>query len=546
MNICCFFKRYCAVIIIPLLSAVCFCPADAQIVRSASGGEPIITVPYNSQELNENVLKIKQAMYVISNFFLDTSNMQKTAEQAITSFIQELDPHSAFISAKDVAEMEAPLVGNFNGIGIEYAIIKDSLSVQSVIPGGPSEKVGLRSGDKIISVGNEEISNTHLTQKRVIGYLRGERGTIVNIKVYRRGSDVLDFSIKRDKIPLNTVDASYEISPGIMYVRLSRFGAQSYNEVMKPLAEYKGKLTGLVLDLRGNPGGYLSAALKIANEFLGRGQLILYTEGRSFPRTDDIADGRGIYRALPLAVLIDESSASASEIVSGAIQDWDRGTIIGRRSFGKGLVQQEFPLQDDSRIRLTVARYHTPSGRVIQSPYEDGRSDKYYENVIKRYISDERFNKDSIKINDSVKFKTLKLGRTVYGGGGIIPDVFMPLDTSYYSKGYIKTANRGYLYDFVTAYTDNNRKKLTAEYKDFEDFEKRFVVSDNYYNEFLAYSKEHGVELSEKDLAVSGGEIKKNLKGMIVRTLYGLETYLRYDNETDPEVLKAVEVLKKK
>jgi carboxyl-terminal processing protease len=288
----------------------------------------------------------------------------------------------------------------------------------------------------------------------------------------------------------------------------------------------------------------LETALTIANEFLEKGQLILYTEGRAVNRTDDIANGAGILKNIPLAILIDESSASASEIVSGAMQDWDRGTIIGRRSFGKGLVQQEFPLQDGGRLRLTIARYHTPSGRVIQSPYENGEADKYYENVIKRYLSDERFNKDSIKINDSLKFKTLKKGRIVYGGGGIIPDVFMPLDTSFYSKSYIKCVNKGVLTDFVNIYTDNHRKEFDAKYKNMEQFAKDYQVPDSYWNEFLAYSKSHGVEFSEADLKTSGAEIRKNLKGLIVRALYGLDGYLKYDYATDPEVQKALEVLK--
>ena len=540
-----FFKRL-------LLSSAIVCTtgiysANAQSYLNTPRTYPSIN--YNSDDLNFAAAKVKQTLFYLSNFYLDTVNVRKVTDETITKIMQQFDPHSVYITAKDVDEMEEPLVGNFDGIGVEYAIINDSLSVQSVIPGGPSEKVGLHAGDKIVKVNGEEICGTHLTTKRVLGYLRGDRGTKVNIAILRRGvSGEIDVTITRDKIPLNTVDAAYEISNGIMMIRISRFGAETYKEMIIPVKQYisahKGKLKGIILDLRGNPGGYLETALTIANEFLDKGQLILYTEGRAVKRTDDLANGDGILKNVPLALLIDESSASASEIVAGAIQDWDRGTIIGRRSFGKGLVQQEFPLQDGGRLRMTIARYHTPSGRVIQSPYENGEADKYYENVIKRYLSDERFNKDSIKINDSLKFKTLKKGRVVYGGGGIIPDVFMPVDTSFYSKSYIKCVNKGIMTDFVNIYTDNHRKEFDAQYKNMEQFAKNYKVPDSYWNEFLAYSKAHGVEFTATDLKASGEEIRKNLKGLIIRALYGLDGYLKYDYSTDPEVQKALEVLK--
>ena len=511
---------------------------------------------YNSTALNIQATKFKQMFYILGNAYVDTINLEKLSEDAMIKTMAELDPHSVYISAKDVKEMEEPLVGKFEGIGIEYAIIKDTLTVQSVIPGGPSEKVGLHAGDKINRVDDKVVSNTSLTQTKVLKLLRGDKGTKVKVGVIRRGvKGELEFVITRDKIPLNTVTSAYQIAEGIMYVRVSNFGAETYEEIMTPVLGGSVK-NGLILDLRGNGGGYLSAALRLVNEFLQKDQLILYTEGRAVTRTDDMADGTGKLQSIPLVVLIDENSASASEIVAGAVQDWDRGTVIGRRSFGKGLVQQEFPLQDGARIRVTVARYHTPSGRVIQSPYQMGKAMEYYRNFYERFANGEQFNLDSIKINDSLKFKTLKLGRTVYGGGGIIPDIYIPMDTSYYSKSYIAAVNRGILSDFVSIYADSHRKEFEKKYglfsaaqqkeqndKVFRKFVDKFSVSDDYLKEFLRYSEEKGVKFTSEELEKSGGELKSMLKGLIVRNLYGLDYYIRYDNLTDKEVQRALRKL---
>lgn len=514
------------------------------------------TVSINNTQLNTESIKYKQILFLLANAYVDTLDVSRVSEDAMIHLMQQLDPHSVYISAKDVKEMEEPLVGKFEGIGIEYALIRDTLTVQSVIPGGPSEKVGLKAGDKINSVDGEIISGTKLTQMRVLKYLRGDKGTKVRVGVIRRGEKERELVITRDKIPLNTVSSAYEIRPGVMYIRISSFGAETYNEFMKPL---EGKqLNGLIIDLRGNGGGYLHTALRLVNEFLSKGQLILFSEGRAVPRTDDYADGSGKLQNVPVAVLIDENSASASEILSGAIQDWDRGTIIGRRSFGKGLVQQEFPLQDGSRVRVTVARYHTPSGRVIQSPYKMGKAEEYYRNFYERYLSGESFNADSIKINDSLKFKTLKLGRTVYGGGGIIPDIYIPMDTSYYSKNYVAAVNKGILSDFVGIYADSHRKEFEKKYgtfsasqkedlndKTYNRFVSGFEVSDKYMDEFLEYAKQNNIEFTEEDIQKSGNHLRNYLKGLIVRNLYGLDYYIRYDNLTDKEVQKALETLSK-
>lgn len=536
-----------------LLLALVFCLHTKQADAQSYLAQPQVrqTLSYNSQALNYYTQKLKQTLFLLYNGYVDTVNLNEVTEKAVIKIMEELDPHSQYISAKDVKAMEEPLLGKFEGIGIEYAIIRDTLTVQSVIPGGPSEKVGLKAGDKLDEVDGKTISGTGLTTMKVLKLLRGDKGTKVRIVVLRGGSKH-EVVITRDKIPLNTVTSSYEIKPGVWYVRLSSFGAETYNELMDPIKAYRGNLKGLVLDLRGNGGGYLHTALRIVNEFLDRGQLILYSEGRAVRRTNDFADGSGSLKKVLVTVLIDENSASASEIVSGAIQDWDRGTVIGRRSFGKGLVQQEFPLQDGSRLRLTVARYHTPSGRVIQSPYEMGKSGKYYENFVKRYTGGEIFNADSIKMNDSLKFKTLRLGRTVYGGGGIMPDIFIPVDTSYYSKGYLNSVNKGYMSDFAAIYSDRHRAEYEAVYgnpvsdSSFEKFARNFKVSDEYFVEFLKYCGDKGLKFADEELEKSSDEIRKNLKGLIIRNIYGLDKYIRWANSYDREVQKALEVLEVK
>ena len=499
----------------------------------------------SEQKVAGEVSKIGQTLYNIDKYYLDTINFPNMTEEIVKMIIEKLDPHSAYISAKDVAAMNEPLVGNFNGIGVEFALINDTLTIQATVPGGPSEKVGIKAGDKIIGVDGETISGTNLTIERVHGYLRGPKGSKVTVSVLRRGEpELLDFVITRDKIPLNSVDASYELEPGYVYVKLSRFVATSYQEIMKAILAIDGPRKGIVLDLRGNGGGYLVAALQIANEFLGKGELLLYTEGRKVQRMSEYANGRGLLQNTPVVVLIDENSASASEIVSGALQDWDRGIIIGRRSFGKGLVQQQFNLLDGSQLRLTIARYHTPSGRVIQSPYEQGKAEDYYKAFYERYAKGETFSRDSIQLPDSLKYRTLRLGRTVYGGGGIMPDIFIPADTSHYTPFYGEIVRKGLITDFINSYVDNNRPQLARKYKSAEELEKSFVVTDKFFNEFLAYCKEKGVEPKENEIEISGPELKKYLKGFVLRNLFDFNSYLRYLNRDDREILKALEVLK--
>ena len=511
--------------------------SDAQNINS--GGA--------QKSLGEKVNKLGQTMFFINRLYLDTVNMDNLTDKALVAIMKELDPHSSYISAKDMKAMNEPLEGNFDGIGVEFALINDTLTINSTIPGGPSEKVGIRAGDKIIKVDDEVIAGTGLTIERVHGYLRGPKGTKVKVSVVRR--DVpgeLEFLITRDKIPLNSLDSYYMLDGDIAYLRLTRFAATSFKEMLLALKELNAFPKGIILDFRGNPGGYLVAAIQIANEFLGKGELIVYTEGRTVQRMDEYANGNGLLKDIPVAVLIDENSASASEIVAGAIQDWDRGVIIGRRSFGKGLVQQQLPLQDGSALRLTVARYHTPSGRVIQSPYEQGKKDEYYMQAIERFNRGESFSRDSIHFPDSLKFKTLKLGRTVYGGGGIMPDIFIPQDTSYYTPFYGEILRKGLLTDYMNEYSDNHRNEILRKYKTFENFVSKYNVPDSEITAFLEYCASKGVVPAEGDMEISGAEIRRYFKGLIIRSVFSFNNFIEFINSDDPVILRAAEELKKR
>lgn len=499
---------------------------------------------YSQKNLSDKVNKMGQAMFFINRLYLDTANMDALTDKALEAMMKELDPHSSYISAKDMKAMNEPLEGNFDGIGVEFALINDTLTINSTIPGGPSEKVGIRAGDKIVKVDDELIAGTGLTIERVHGYLRGPKGTKVKVSVVRRDTPgELEFVITRDKIPLNSLDSYYLIDGDIVYLRLTRFAATSYKEMLSALKELDVYPKGIILDFRGNPGGYLVAAIQIANEFLQKGELIVYTEGRTVQRMEEYANGAGLLKDVPVAVLIDENSASASEIVSGAIQDWDRGVVIGRRSFGKGLVQQQLPLQDGSALRLTVSRYHTPSGRVIQSPYEQGKKDEYYKQLVERFNRGESFNRDSIQFPDSLKFRTLKEGRTVYGGGGIMPDIFIPQDTSYYTPFYGEVLRKGLLTDYMNEYSDKHRNEILRKYKTPDSFVAKYVVPDSEIQAFLDYCASKGVVPAEGDMDVSGAEIRRYFKGLIIRSVYSFNDFIKFINEDDPVILRAVEEL---
>lgn len=503
----------------------------------------------NANDLNKLTTKFGQTLYYLNNYYLDTVNNNKIVEDAIKEVIGELDPHSVYISAKDVKSMNEPLEGNFEGVGIEFAIVKDTLTVATPISGGPCEKVGIRAGDKIVRIDGESMAGVGITNEKVFKYLRGTKGTKVGLSIVRKGvDDLLEFEVVRDKIPINSLDAAYEVEPGIIYLRLSRFAATSSQEIINAVAGLKVKsINGIILDIRGNSGGFLGTALEISNFFLTQGQTIVYTEGLRVPKMEERANGTGFYKKGPLAVLIDENSASASEIVAGAIQDWDRGFIVGRRSFGKGLVQQMLPLNDGSQLRLTIARYHTPSGRVIQSPYEEGKAVKYYKALLDRYNRGEYFSKDSIHFPDSLQFKTLVKERTVFGGGGIMPDYFIPADTTFYTDYYGNLLRKGILLDFMNDYSDVNRLKWKGEYRSFEKFNENYNVDDKLLENLVSYAKERKLEPNQKELEISKGEISVYMKAMVARTIFGTEGYYKIVNScNDPIFDKALELVRSK
>lgn len=498
-----------------------------------------------SVKLQRALNKLNQALYLIDVLYVDTVNISKITEQALISAVAELDPHSSYISAEDVKAMNEPLVGNFEGIGIEFAIIKDTLTVQATIAGGPSEKVGLRAGDKILKVAGENVAGISLTNNKVYDFLRGSKGTKAELEILRRGvSEPLHFSVVRDKIPINSVDAAYEPEDGILYIKLSRFAAPSHSEIVEAFSKATKPLKGVIMDLRSNSGGYLPTAISIANEFLQAGDLIVYTDGRAMPRMQENADGSGLYTRGPLVVMIDENSASASEILAGAIQDQDRGIIVGRRSFGKGLVQNAIPLDDGSELRLTVARYHTPSGRVIQSPYQEGNSEQYYKDFYERFLRGESFAKDSIHMPDSLKYRTLKQGRIVYGGGGIIPDVFVPTDTLSYTDYYASLLRQGVVIEYVNSECDRNREQWKRAYPSFDQFDAKFVVSSELMDGLVALAEEKGINPAPEQLEKSRIEIENYMKALIASSLYDRGAFYRVLNDSSPELDAAMEALK--
>lgn len=486
------------------------------------------------------VKKYGSVLYLMDSYYIDTVNVEQLVDEAIISSIKTLDPHSYYISKEEYKSMSEPLMGNFEGIGIEFSILEDTLIVVSPLSGGPSEKVGLKSSDRIIKVDGENIAGVGLTNERVHSLLRGTKGTKISITV-KRGSSILDFDIIRDKIPLNSLDAAYEIKPGMVYVKLSRFAKNSMPEIYDAISEFKSPKS-MILDLRGNGGGFMPVAIELADMFLNKGQLIVYTEGRNVPKQEAFATGKGTFKQGNLVILIDEGSASASEIVSGAIQDWDRGIIIGRRSFGKGLVQQEFPLNDGSAVRLTVSRYHTPSGRAIQTPYEKGKTEQYYTDFYERYTN-EAFNADSIKFADSLKFNTLVKGRTVYGGGGIMPDIYVPLDTSRFSKYSSALLRKGTIFQFMSGYMDKNRTDFQNKFSSFDDFNKNFKVSDNLFNGIVEAGEKDGIKRDDEGIEISKEYLNEYIKALIARDLFSSSDYFKIVNESDPTYNKAIEVL---
>ena len=499
-----------------------------------------------AQENKKNdspIRKLTLAQFAIANLYVDETDADKLVESAIMGMLEELDPHSTYSNAEEVKKMNEPLQGNFDGIGIQFNIAEDTLFVIQPVSGGPSEKVGIRAGDRIIMVNDTLIAGVKMTTDDITRRLKGPKGTKVDVKVIRRGvGEPLSFTIERDKIPVYSLDASYMITPKIGYIKINRFGATTYEEFMEALASLKGQgLQDLILDLQGNGGGYLNAAIDIANEFLGAGELIVYTEGRRNPRREFFAKGNGKHQSGRLVVLVDEYSASASEIVAGAVQDWDRGMVVGRRTFGKGLVQRPIDLPDGSMIRLTVARYYTPAGRCIQKPYES--IEQYNADLIERYNRGEMMSADSIHFPDSLKCSTLKKGRTVYGGGGIMPDYFVPVDTTLFTKYHSQLSNKGVLLKVHFQWIDAYREEWMKKYGDYAVFCKEFELDDAMMQQLIAEGKKEGVTFDEEQYQKSESLIKLQLKALIARDLWDMNEYYHTINVVDESVNKALELL---
>jgi carboxyl-terminal processing protease len=497
----------------------------------------------NKQDLS-GVRKYNSLMQMIKYAYVDTVNESKLVEKAIVETLKELDPHSMYISKKDLQRANEELVGNFEGIGVQFEILRDTINIVHPIPGGPSERLGILSGDKIIKIESENVTGKKITNQFVFDRLRGKKGTKVNVSIYRSGKkDLLDFTIVRDKIPINSIDAAYIIEPGIGYINLTRFSSTSMKEFTDAMAKLKEQgIKSLILDLRNNGGGYMNTAIELADQFLEARKLIVYTQGRTSAREDYYSTDKGIFEKGKLVIMINENSASASEIVSGAIQDLDRGIIVGRRSFGKGLVQRPFQLPDSSEVRLTTARYYTPSGRCIQKPYSEG-VDKYYEDFSTRLKHGEMENSDSIKFPDSLKFHTSK-GRIVYGGGGIMPDVFIPLDTTAFTDYYFNLRRKNVLNLYTADYVDKNRKELQKKYPDFDLFDKKFIIDSDFMKDFLSMAEKQGVKMNEKEYGLSETLIKSQIKSLVAEKLWDVNASYKIINREDHEVQKAIGVIK--
>lgn len=494
--------------------------------------------------INTSSNKLNALLRIIDDQYVDTVNISDLVEEAMPQILSELDPHSSYIPAKDLEAVTADLKGSFSGIGIQFTIQDDTIHVNNVIQGGPSEKVGLMAGDRIVEVDDSAFVGKIVTNEEAMKRLKGEKGSKVKLGVYRPGEkELLHFTVVRGNIPVKSIDAAYMINEKVGYVKVNKFGETTYPELLIALAKLNQKnCEGLIIDLRGNTGGYMAAAIQMVNEFLPNNRLIVYTQGRKSPRQDYNSNGTGSNQKMPLVVLVDEGSASASEIFAGAIQDNDRGTIIGRRSFGKGLVQQPIEFSDGSAIRLTIARYYTPSGRCIQKPYEKGKESEYELDLLTRYEHGEFFSADSIKQNETEVYHT-RLGRPVYGGGGIMPDIFVPQDTTGMTSYFRIAANRGLIIRYTFEYTDQNRSTL-QQYDTPEKMEE-YLKKQNLLNKFAAWAEKKGLKRRNNLMAKSRRLFEMSLYGNIIYNMLGMEAYVEYLNETDKTVLKAVDILEK-
>ncbi|HLP51011.1 MAG TPA: S41 family peptidase [Chitinophagales bacterium] len=503
------------------------------VVNTLTGGKQAV--------MSSRYDKIEDILNYIDQKYVDTINRTQLMDKTINEMLANLDPHSVYIPAQDVSEANEGLEGNFEGIGIEFFIVQDTITVVTAISGGPSEMVGIKAGDRIIKINDSTVAGIKIKDTDVKHRLRGPKGTKVKVSVLRAGAPkLLDYSISRDKIPLYSIDASYMIGTDIGYIRISQFGATTHQEFVEKLRNLEEEgMKKLIIDLRGNPGGYLQAATSIADELIAGDKTIVYTDGKAYDRQDYKASKEGMFEKGPLVVLIDQGSASASEILSGAIQDMDRGTVIGRTSFGKGLVQEQYDLPDNSAIRLTVARYYTPSGRSIQRSYAKG-SEEYYNEIYDRYARGEFVHEDSISSKDTVIYKTSK-GRIVYGGGGIRPDIFVPIDTSADNDYFY--AVRAFIPEFVYKYSSRNADQL-EKYKTVNDFKNGFTVSPALVNEFYQYAQTAGLKRNEVKEKKVEEKVKLNLKAFFAKQIWRMDGYYNITNSDDKVITKAVETLK--
>ena len=488
--------------------------------------------------------KLQLAEMAISRLYVDTVNEESLVENGIRGMLEKLDPHSSYTTARETKAMNESLNGSFEGIGVQFNMQEDTLIVIQTVTNGPSEKVGIQAGDRIIAVNDTAIAGVKMSKEEIMKRLRGPKGTRVRLTIIRRGiGERLTFVVTRAKIPVKTLDAWYMISPGIGYIRIGSFGATTYDEFMKAVNDLRAKgMNGLVLDLEDNGGGYLQAAVQVANEFLQRGDLIVYTEGRRFPRQDYKAQGNGKLRSGNVTVLVNEFTASAAEIVTGALQDQDRALVVGRRSFGKGLVQRPIDFPDGSMMRLTIAHYYTPSGRCIQKFYKKGDRKDYEMELDQRYKHGELYSADSIHFADSLKFYTLRRHRIVYGGGGIMPDVFVPLDTTLITSYHRKLAAKGIVISANLRYVDNNRKQLKKRYPDFQSFLNGFEVPRTLIDEIVAEGKKQKVEpKDEAEMKQTLPYLRTQLKALIARDLWDMSEYFQIINIQNPILQKALE-----
>lgn len=504
----------------------------------AESGVPTVSVPAGSSNFN----KLNYVLYLLKSMYVDSIKTDELTEKIIPQILEELDPHSTYVPKDEVEMANDDLEGSFSGIGVQFNIQNDTIMVVDVISGGPSEKVGILPGDRIIEVNDSSFVGKDINNNKVLKTLRGPKDTKVNVGIKRNSSkETLYFTITRGDIPVNSVDIAYPITPKIGYIKVSRFGANTYNEFVTELTKLKKQgCEQFMIDLRYNSGGYLHAAIKMINEFLEKDELIVYTEGRSYAREDAIANGKGMFKNIPVCMLINEWSASASEIFAGAIQDQDRGIIVGRRSFGKGLVQQQMPLFDGSEVRLTIAHYYTPSGRSIQKPYEGGNLEEYEKDILNRYEHGEFFSSDSIVAGDSIKYYTRK-GRVVYGGGGIMPDYFVPQDTTGHTAYYTEVQNKGYTYSFAFQYSDKNRSTLKA-FKDYNEL-CAYLDKENINLQFYKFAESKGVNPEAKGQAEAAYVINNILKAYICRNILGESAFYPILNSKDETIIKALEVM---